>query len=938
MYVSQFGAAVASVGLTTTTELKIIPIHAHADHVNQIVEMIASRGIPPSDIRIPRGLEALASMRAVVNVLQNSADPRLAQYGAAWRPVSPVDRGSGPEVIRLEHRAPAGVRMEMVGLRSAFAAAQAPGASSRQTDTASYLTRLTHADGTKTVIIGDLRGADLERFRTAMERERAGSWSEFFSGNPRISGFSHHVGRLEMGDARGIMALLEVTLLSTGKLELIEATNLGQHGRARADTLELLARLGVAVTTAEAPTAGGAPSGVVSTGRATTTHGPDARSRATVPSQFTAGLVRMVQLIEASRTLNDWRPLVEEVGQKSHLETLLREIEASRETLRTSLRTAAEAAVGVRTAGGRAPTGGLEYGAAGGAPGAAYASALTAIPATTPAETSITPAGFRQLEYLRTLPLSDVPLRIAIHRAVTRGEYSDQAFRTMLASLEPSTARRLLTGPRGGPSPRGKAFERVRAQWFTQTSVMPMPDTVSTAGMTKGRVVAARGVAAGLLLIEAVNQVGIPAYQSYKISLAQSTARDLYAFARRILFWAQMGARPSIVGVKDPFLSTGPTRVRGFEDVMAGLAEKKWDAVAIESPGLSDTDVFILGIFLAENIRNYDEYYDLFESSGQDAIRWRGQPWESSTWEIKVGHYDTSGLNEVEEKWEKHDRLTELMRALVPRWIANTREHLRMYGEGRAASEEDVARLGTFSHAQTFMPKLLYRAELRDPSKTTMTGRKRTVSHHHAPHKKAFIEHRVDWTSPPEFFVHGTDGDYVEVSGADFNTYTAIRPMWTEGTEHGIPYNTVHRIANETATCLLPAGDLIRIDEPTPRPVPPTPTRVEQRVYFGFAAKDPRSDENYDAKPVLDDVAAYLRANPSVKAAIIGYTDDVGEAPFNEKLSLDRATSVKTLLEARGIAGDRLEVKGAGKASPIATNTTEDGRARNRRVEFAPVL
>ena len=106
MYVAQFASAVGSVGLTTTAELKIIPIHAHVDHVNQIVEMIASPNIPPSNLRIPRGLESLASMRAMVNALQTSADPRLARYGAAWRPLSPADRGSGPEVIRLEHRGP----------------------------------------------------------------------------------------------------------------------------------------------------------------------------------------------------------------------------------------------------------------------------------------------------------------------------------------------------------------------------------------------------------------------------------------------------------------------------------------------------------------------------------------------------------------------------------------------------------------------------------------------------------------------------------------------------------------------------------------------------------------------------------------------------------------------------------------------------------------
>ena len=477
----------------------------------------------------------------------------------------------------------------------------------------------------------------------------------------------------------------------------------------------------------------------------------------------------------------------------------------------------------------------------------------------------------------------------------------------------------------------------MRAQWFTQTSVMPMPHTASTAGMSRGGVVGARGVAVGLLVIEAVNQIGVPAYQSYQMSQAQSTARDLHAFARRILFWAQMGARPSIVGVKDPLFSTGPTRVRDFDEVMTGLRDKKWDAVAIESPGLSDTDVFILGVFLSENIRNYDEYYELFEASYQDAVRWQGQPWESSTWEIKVGHYDTSGINEVEEKWEKHERLTELMRALVPRWIANTESTWAFTGDVSRPPRKTSPGSGHSVTHRASCPTCCT-AQLKDPSKTRMKGRKRTESASGAPHRKTFIEHDVEWTTPPNFFVHGMDRDYLEVSGADFNTYTAIRPMWTEGTQLGMPYSTVFRIANETATCLLPASELVRIDEPTPLPVPPTPTRIEQRVYFPFAGKDPRTDANYDAMPVLDDVAAHLRANPAVKAKIVGHTDDVGEAPFNEKLSLDRATSVKALLEARGIAADRLSAEGGGKASPIATNSTEDGRARNRRVEFVGCL
>lgn len=940
MYLAQLTGAVQRTGLSATAEFVILPIHAHRDHVDKIVELITSRGIPPSQVRIPRGLERLASMRAVVDALQNGMNglPPPPGYGPAWRPTSPADRGSGPEVIRLEHRGPSGLRMEMVGLRSAFSAAQLPRANEKTVDRASYLTRVTHPDGTVTVIIGDPRGVDLEKFQTEMDRERPGSWARFFSGVSRVSGFSHHVGGLGLGDIRGIMSLLEVTLLATGKLEILEQTNLGQHGRARRDTLEFLAHVGVSVATAEAPTSQTPTSGVVATGRTVAAHGPDARARPVVHSELTAGHSRLVQLDEARRTLSDWRPVLDEVGQRARVDALLREIETSRAALSTSLGLAVRAAAGVRTGGVRTTAGGLDYGATGGPAGTAYVAALRAIPASTPAEASITAEGFRQLGYLRSLPLSDVPLRVAMHRARAHGEYSAQAFRTMLASLEPGTVKSLLTGPRGGRTQQvAKAFERVRAQWFTQTSAMPMPHSMSTAGFSKGRARMARGVGGGLALLEIINQVGLPIWGEIQTGQIRAKERDVYAFARRIAFWAQMGARPSVVGVEDPFFSTGPSYTRGFDEVAEGLHEKKWDAVAIESPGLSDADVLVIGAFLAHNVRNYDEYYDLFEASGQDAVRWRGQPWEAATWEIRVGHYDTSAINEVEERWEKHQRLTELMQVLVSRWIQNTREHLDIYKAGRQASEEDVALLGTFSHAENFMPPLLYRAQLQDPKTTRMTARKRTVSHDKAPHRKTFIEHPVRWVTSPVFFVHATDGDYLEVSGADFNTYVAIRPMWTEQTDHGLPYNTVSRVANETATCLLPADELKRVTEPAPPPVPvpaPTPMRIEHRIHFPFRSKEPRKDANYDYTTVLDDVAKHLTATPAAKVKIVGHTDDVGEAAFNVKLSLDRANAVKALLHAHGISSDRLTVEGGGSGAPIATNSTEDGRARNRRVEF----
>lgn len=89
-----------------------------------------------------------------------------------------------------------------------------------------------------------------------------------------------------------------------------------------------------------------------------------------------------------------------------------------------------------------------------------------------------------------------------------------------------------------------------------------------------------------------------------------------------------------------------------------------------------------------------------------------------------------------------------------------------------------------------------------------------------------------------------------------------------------------------------------------------------------------------DSNKILDDVAAALKSAPNLKLEVGGHTDNVGAADVNRKLSEDRAKSVVAALGARGIAAARLTAKGYGQDRPVADNRTEDGRARNRRVEL----
>lgn len=85
---------------------------------------------------------------------------------------------------------------------------------------------------------------------------------------------------------------------------------------------------------------------------------------------------------------------------------------------------------------------------------------------------------------------------------------------------------------------------------------------------------------------------------------------------------------------------------------------------------------------------------------------------------------------------------------------------------------------------------------------------------------------------------------------------------------------------------------------------------------------------------VLEAFVEYLKENPNIKIEIQGHTDNVGAASANEALSANRAFTVKAFLEEKGINGKRISAKGFGPRMPIAENTTELGRAKNRRIEF----
>jgi hypothetical protein len=105
----------------------------------------------------------------------------------------------------------------------------------------------------------------------------------------------------------------------------------------------------------------------------------------------------------------------------------------------------------------------------------------------------------------------------------------------------------------------------------------------------------------------------------------------------------------------------------------------------------------------------------------------------------------------------------------------------------------------------------------------------------------------------------------------------------------------------------------------------------DERVFFDFDDANPRPE----SKTVIQLVAESMKRDvPDAALTILGHTDAVGTDPYNVALSQRRASSVLGELIDLGLNPNQLSTVAIGKAQPIAPNATEDGRARNRRVEF----
>ncbi len=108
---------------------------------------------------------------------------------------------------------------------------------------------------------------------------------------------------------------------------------------------------------------------------------------------------------------------------------------------------------------------------------------------------------------------------------------------------------------------------------------------------------------------------------------------------------------------------------------------------------------------------------------------------------------------------------------------------------------------------------------------------------------------------------------------------------------------------------------------------------LNRNIYFDF---NEAIFENKEASEFLNKLADYLARYPEQNIKIVGHTDHIGKAAFNLVLSKRRAQAVANYLIERGVARRRITVEGKGFTQPLVPNTTDENRAKNRRVEILP--
>lgn len=171
--------------------------------------------------------------------------------------------------------------------------------------------------------------------------------------------------------------------------------------------------------------------------------------------------------------------------------------------------------------------------------------------------------------------------------------------------------------------------------------------------------------------------------------------------------------------------------------------------------------------------------------------------------------------------------------------------------------------------------------------------------------------------------------------------------VWKNGSNELCWRNKMWTPATANSNCdgavVAQVAPAVRAVEPSPAPAPePTPVApvvtTEKVTFSADALFDfDKAVLKSEGKTKLNDLVSKLKDITLEVIVATGYTDSVGDAAYNKKLSLRRAQAVKNYLVNMGVDEKNIYVEGKGKENPVASNKTSAGRVKNRRVEIEVV-
>lgn len=150
--------------------------------------------------------------------------------------------------------------------------------------------------------------------------------------------------------------------------------------------------------------------------------------------------------------------------------------------------------------------------------------------------------------------------------------------------------------------------------------------------------------------------------------------------------------------------------------------------------------------------------------------------------------------------------------------------------------------------------------------------------------------------------------------------------------------NLYSSLDREYRLTIVEKAELEQVVEANPATAESWKKDIEQTgkvALYGIYFDTGKSDIKKESEPALKEIAKLVSINPTMKLYVVGHTDNVGELEYNLKLSKARADAVMNeLVNKYKISSARLKAHGTGPTSPVASNSTDEGKAKNRRVEL----